>query len=132
MNRPESLFAAARQQRKQGEAARGRKMLKANPETEIAPMGKDDRQPDEQRQRHQHHVAHVARPCGADEDAVHLKREDARERRQRRPEQIVPGFQPNRLERGHQSHDLVSENQEERGGEPGQRQIPKRSSASLP
>ena len=39
--------------------------------------------------RQQHHVAHVARPGGADEDAVHLEGERADDRSERRPDEVV-------------------------------------------
>ena len=66
------------------------------------------------RERQQHHVAHVARPCRADEDAVHLEGEHAADRGKGGPGQVVGGGNAHALGRGDQRDDGISGHHEQR------------------
>ena len=100
----------------EGDAARAEEDQQRRPQAVIA-EGRRQHRPggeiDEHRQ--QHHVAHVARPGRADEDAVHLEGDHAGERRQRRPDEIAPRRLAHLRRRRHQVDERWAEREIERG-----------------
>ena len=81
---------AAADDRQQAEAARDQEHVQRRPQAVIAEGSAPSvsSAATKTSERQQHHVAHVARPGRADEDAVHLEGQHAAQRGERRPGQI--------------------------------------------
>ena len=80
----------------------------------------------EDQQGQQHHVAHVARPGGADEDAVHLEGEHAADRGEGRPGQVSGSGGTDVLGSGDQRHQVPAEEQQQHRRNARERKSPER------
>ena len=77
-----------------GEAARKKKEQQGEPQSGVAERPQQIEACDIKRERDEHHIAHVACPCRADEHAVEFISERARKRGQRGEQQIIAGICP--------------------------------------